>query len=128
MDNLIEFLITIALVALFTIPSWLKKKDGTLATSPLPEPEYEEEMDDETSPFLQNSTEEVPKQQEYFTYETLTDDEETMWNSEMEQPETQVQQLENKEKGEGLLTFEENEVLKGVIYSEIIKKISKYLI
>lgn len=122
MDNLIEFLITIALVALFTIPSWLKKKDGTLATSPLPEPEYEEEMDDETSPFLQNSTEEVPKQQEYFTYETLTDDEETMWNSEMEQPETQVQQLENKEKGEGLLTFEENEVLKGVIYSEIIKK------
>lgn len=122
MDNLIEFLITIALVALFTIPSWLKKKDGTLATSPLPEPEYEEEMDDETSPFLQNSTEEVPKQQEYFTYETLTDDEETMWNSEMEQPETQVQQLENKEKGEELLTFEENEVLKGVIYSEIIKK------
>ncbi len=122
MDNLIEFLITIALVALFTIPSWLKKKDGTLATSPLPEPEYEEKMDDETSPFLQNSTEEVPKQQEYFTYETLTDDEDTMWNSEMEQPETQVQQLENKEKGEGLLTFEENEVLKGVIYSEIIKK------
>ena len=55
MDSFLDFLITIALVALFTIPSLLKKKDAAKANTQAPEPDYDYEMEDEREPFLQNS-------------------------------------------------------------------------
>lgn len=121
MDNLIEFLITIALVALFTIPSWLKKKDIARANPPVPEPEFDEEMDDEAAPFLQNSMEEIPKSEEYFTYETIGDEPDIENKNVRQKPQVKSQQFDNKTEEEGLLSFEDDEVLKGVIYSEILK-------
>ena len=121
MDNLIEFLITIALVALFTIPSWLKKKNIAPTVTPVSEPEYDDEMMDDAAPFLQNSRPDIPNSEEYFTYETIEDEPEFKSKNVRQEPRVKPQQVENKEIEEGLLSFEEDEVLKGVIYSEILK-------
>lgn len=123
MDSFLDFLITIALVALFTIPSLLKKKDAAKANTQVPEPDYDYEMEDEREPFLQNSMEEIPKSGEYFTYETIGDSPEYVFTNEAQAPpKKEVQQTDNKVEGNSLLSLDKEEVLKGIIYSEILKR------
>lgn len=123
MDNLIEFLITIVLVALFTIPSWLKKKDAARPVSPIPEPNYDDESDEYGEPFLQDFEKDIPKSEEYFTYETIGDNPEYEYKiEEPTPPEVKMQQTDNKSEGNNLLSLDKDEVLKGIIYSEILKR------
>ena len=126
MDNLIEFLITIAFVVLFSLPGLLKKKKETQSKRPIftTGPVFEEEDMEEykSEDFLQESPPEIPKQEEYFTYETI---EENSWKEpEMKEKKSAFdsQHSDNKREEGGLLSFEEDEVLKGVIYSEILKR------
>ena len=123
MDNLIEFLITMALVVLFTIPSWLKKKDAARTNSPIPEPDYDVESDGYGEPFLQDFEKDIPKSEEYFTYETIGDTPEYEYKiEEKAHLEKKVQQTDNKSEGDSLLSLDKDEVLKGIIYSEILKR------
>ena len=121
MDNFIEFLITIAFVVLFSLPGLLKKKKETQSKRPVfaPGPVFEEEDPEEyeSEDFLQESTPDIPKQEDYFTYETIEDN---SWKEpEMKETKSVIKSQHPDNKGEegGLLSFEEDEVLKGVIYS-----------
>lgn len=129
MDSILEFLVTLALVVLFSVPSLLKKKkekekekerasrpprahfpDGGLETSP------------DGGSVLHNSPPDIPNGNEYFTYETLEDEAETSRVEPEESPRMNAQPVENKKEEEPLLTLEPDEVLKGVVYSEILKR------
>ena len=122
MDNIIEFLITIALLALFSVPSLLKKKMEAAKKRPVytPDDSYEEEYD--SGEFLRDSVHEIPKQEEYFTYETMEDNSWKEPEIKKSAPVSNSQQLDNKKEEDSLLSFEEEEVLKGVIYSEILDR------
>ncbi len=133
MDSIIDLLITIAVVALFSLPSLLKKKKEAQAKRPVfvPNPEYDEpeevyesayEEVPQSGDFVQKTAPEVPKREEYFTYETIEPEVKMESKQAPKAPPKETQQPENKGKEEGLLSFEEDEVLKGVVYSEILKR------
>ncbi len=122
MDNFLEIIITLAMVALFLFPSLLKsvKETAKKPASYVP-PEEDEDMLEEEA-FLHENASETPKQEEYFTYETMDDDFENKKESQDPVVSDISQQIDNKTDEDGLLTFEEDEVLKGVVYSEILKR------
>lgn len=125
MDSFIEFIVTIALVALFSLPSMLKKKaDKKTAPDVMPEtcPETEGNEDE----IYDSDTVETwynPKEEKgYFTYERMPEPSvaETRAMSTARTETAQV--VEDKSNESSLLDFSEEELLKGVIYSEILKK------
>jgi len=134
MDNIIELLVTIAFVALFSLPSLLKKwkeekpkrpvfvpdTDAVEVEDEVYESRYEETR--ESDDFLQKMSQDIPKQKEYFTCETIEPEVKAASEKASKSTVSKVQQPENKDKEEGLLSFEEDEVIKGVVYSEILKR------
>ena len=122
MDNFLDVIISIAMVALFLLPSLIK---SVKEVNKKPQPRAHPRADVGTQKrreFLHKNESETPKQEEYFTYETMDDD----FENKKENLDPGVldvsQQIDNKTDGDGLLTFEEDEVLKGVVYSEILKR------
>lgn len=122
MDNFLEIIITLAMVTLFLFPSLLKSvKETTKKPASYVPPEVDEDMLEEEA-FLHENASETPKQEEYFTYETMDDDFENRKESQDPVVSDVSQKIDNKIDEDGLLTFEEDEVLKGVVYSEILKR------
>lgn len=122
MDNFLEIIITLAMVTLFLFPSLLKSvKETTKKPASYVPPEVDEDMLEEET-FLHENASETPKQEEYFTYETMDDDFENRKESQDPVVSDVSQKIDNKIDEDGLLTFEEDEVLKGVVYSEILKR------
>lgn len=125
MDSFIEFIFTIALVALFSLPSLLKKKTvKNIDQSVMPEEDFEtEDIQEEMCDVDTVETWHRPEEErEYFTYERMPDasvagksEKTTKWNQ-------TAQVFEDKSNDGSLLDFSEEEVLKGVIYSEILKR------
>ncbi|MBR0305087.1 MAG: hypothetical protein IJQ94_05535 [Bacteroidales bacterium] len=122
MDNFLEVIITIAMVALFLFPSLLKsakevnKKPATRAN-----PDTENEKPKKRSVLHKNASE-IPKQEEYFTYETLDVDSMSTMTQAENFSNSETQQLVNKAEENTLLSLEDDEVLKGIVYAEILKR------
>lgn len=122
MDKFIDVIITLAMVALFLFPSLLKGiKEANKKPAPSVSPEVDTDMP-EVEEFLQKNASKIPKQEDYFTYETMDDNFENRTENKSWSVSDVSQQTDNKIDNEDLLTFEEDEVLKGVIYSEILKR------
>ena len=79
----------------------------------------EEENND--SGMRKNGTK-IPKEPEYFTYETIEDDVEGARKNASNSKKYSSQMVENEEENKEKLTLTEEEIYKGVIYSEILKK------
>lgn len=122
MDKFIDVIITLAMVALFSLPSLLKSIKEAKKKSVQHVPPREDEEMPEMENFLHKKASEIPKQEEYFTYETLDEDpERTMFQAENLHV-SETQRIVNKEEENNLLSLEEDEVLKGIIYAEILKR------
>ena len=122
MDNFLEIIITIAMVALFLFPSLIKSvKEVNKKPVPHVPPSVDEEMP-EMEEFLHEKASQIPKQEEYFTYETLDADSENPMSQAENFSVSSPQRIVNKEEENNLLSLEEEEVLKGIVYSEILKR------
>ena len=122
MDNFLEVIITIAMVALFLFPSLVKsvKEVNKKPTAPVHPNAKNGKPKKKT--VLQKNASEIPKQEEYFTYETLdVDSMNTMVQTE-NFSDSETQQLVNKAEENTLLSLEDDEVLKGIVYAEILKR------
>lgn len=103
-----------------------KKGKKTVVRTPAPtdfKSELEEEIrSNSDDSFLQESKAKIPKQPEYFTYETLDGDGGRLIENPEFEKEKSPQMSENEQKNALNLTFEEEELCKGIIYSEILKR------
>lgn len=80
------------------------------------------ECDMKTSADLQQNRSNVPKEQEYFTYETLDTRDDISSVCSQSKVDSKSQATVNEEENDYSLTLEEEEIYKGIVYSEIIKK------
>lgn len=123
MKSLISFLI---MFALWLVPIIIKSRSSRkkAVSGPRTLIEEEEQMTDvlETESNLLNSDENYENPSEYFTYETLENDSEKSSKKRTEKVSEKVQIAEIEEEPHVELTFDEDEMLKGVIYSEILKR------
>ncbi|MCQ2284463.1 MAG: hypothetical protein MJZ57_06130 [Bacteroidales bacterium] len=70
---------------------------------------------------LQNSEAKIPNQSKYFTYETIGDESNYAHSPVQNPSDVESQVFENEHKKWVDLTLSEEEVYKGIIYSEILK-------
>lgn len=120
-----DFISILILILLGLAPTIIKLVKGEKPTTPKSIPILEDEEDEEAffeSPEMQKSEPNLRNQSEYFTYETLTDLDEPMTESTVKATEEQVQLFDNKEEEVPKLTLEPDEIFKGVIYAEILKR------
>ena len=122
MDNFLEIIITIAMVALFLFPSLLKSvKDVNKKPATHANPDAENVKPKMRSVLHKNASE-IPKQEEYFTYETLDVDSMNTMTQAENFSDSEAQRLVNKAEENTLLSLEDDEVLKGIVYAEILKR------
>lgn len=122
MDKFIDVIITLAMVALFLFPSLLKSiKEVNKKSVPHVPPRVDEEMP-EMEELLHKKVPETPKQEEYFTYETLDEEPARTMTQAENSYVSEPQRIVNKEEENNLLSLEEDEVMKGIIYAEILKR------
>ena len=122
MEDFISILILILLGLAPTIIKLVKgEKTATPKAIPILEDEEEEEAFFETTEMQKNEPN-LRNQTEYFTYETLTDLDEPMTEPTVKASQKQTQISDNKEEETPKLTLEPDEVYKGVIYAEILKR------
>ena len=131
MESLLTLLLLLALwLGPKLIEGLLKKGKETGKTIPTPPP-FEEEFETEEETWepprmnVQNMREtetKSPKEPEYFTYER--DAEEAGPFTEKKEPslEINLQSIDNEDKKKPELHFDNEEIYKGVIYSEILKR------
>ena len=77
-------------------------------------------------PVAASSYEEIPKNQEYFTYETfepeIKEDDNKEESSPFDSVEKNVQIVDNEDEKKLQVSIEMEDIYKGVIYSEILKR------
>ncbi len=125
MDSFIEFIVTIALVALFSMPSLLKKRtDKKAVPNAMPAEDFgADEVQEVMYDADMDETGGQPKQEkEYFTYERMPEVRIADSGATSTKGNHHAQVVEDKRNEHSLLDFSEEEILKGVIYSEILKK------
>lgn len=71
---------------------------------------------------LQKKKEKIPKQAEYFTYDNMDIEEDLSKDECVKDSVFDTQISDNEEKRNIDLSFDENEIYKGIIYSEILKR------
>lgn len=128
----IDILITIGVIAFVLLRAYGKSKKKK--HSPFPQPTVESEpiwetIEDEYGDGEvknQTSYEEIPKNEEYFTYENLepemNDEKRTAGSSSIQDVEMNVQNIERESENLPQFSFDKEELMKGVIYSEILKR------
>jgi len=83
--------------------------------------ELEEKLN-KTDSEMRKKEPKVPKEPDYFTYETLDSQSQEKRIPEVKNDEEILQSVENEEEGGMGLTMSEEEIYKGIIYSEILKR------
>lgn len=120
-----EFLSILILILLGLAPTIIKLVKGEKTTTPKSIPILEDEEEEEAffeTTEMQKNEPNLRNQTEYFTYETLTDLDEPMTEPTAKASQKQTQISDNKEEEIPKLTLEPDEVYKGVIYAEILKR------
>lgn len=98
------------------------KKMKQVLKTPSPISIQREEMEANTNAEMRKTEPKVPKEQEYFTYETMDDDLTKSRVSVEKEEKSNMQSAENERENIPELTLTEEEIYKGVIYSEIFKR------
>lgn len=119
---------TVLLLLIWALPTIIKavkeaKNPTPKVKTPMPD-EYleEDEIDLETNTDLQQNRTNVPNEQEYFTYETIETNDDSSSVSSHSKVNSNMQTTVNEEENKYALTLEEEEMYKGIVYSEILKK------
>ncbi|MCQ2286743.1 MAG: hypothetical protein MJZ76_07695, partial [Bacteroidales bacterium] len=120
-------LTTVLLLLIWGLPIIIKavkesKEPAPRVKTPMPDDFLDEENEPEVNNDLQQNRANVPNRQEYFTYETLDVEGNIVSGYPQNEVDNQPQAPENEEEKEYELTLEEEEIYKGVIYSEILKR------
>lgn len=122
MDNFLEVIITIAMVALFLFPSLIKSvKEVNKKPVKHANPNAKNNQPKKRT-ILHKNASEIPKREEYFTYETLDVDAINAMTQTENFSDSETQQPVNKAEENTLLSLEDDEVLKGIVYAEILKR------
>ena len=128
MESLLTLLLLLALWLGPKLIEGLLKKGKEKVVTP---PPYEEEMEPEEEYWeapktsVQNMQEtgvNSPKETEYFTYERDAEDAGPFTETREPSPQINLQTTDNETKMKPELRFDEEEVYKGLIYSEILKR------
>ncbi len=120
-----DFLSILVLLLLGLAPTIIKlvkgEKNAPAKAIPILEEEDGEEAFYET-PEMQKNAPNLRNQTEYFTYETLTDLDDSIEKPSDLETEKQPQPSDNKAENIPELTMDGDEIYKGVIYAEILKR------
>lgn len=128
MESLLTLLLLLALwLGPKLIEGLLKKGKDQVVTPPPFEEEFETEEEAWEAPGMnvQNMQEtgmNSPNETEYFTYERDVEDTGPFTENIEPSPEMKLQTTDNESKIKPELRFDEEEVYKGLIYSEILKR------
>ncbi len=131
MESLLTLLLLLALwLGPKLIEGLLKKGDVTGKAIPTPPP-FEEEFETEEETWepprmnVQNMREteaNSPNEPDYFTYERDTEEAVPFTEIKDSSPQINLQTTDNEDKMKPELHFDEEELYKGIIYSEILKR------
>lgn len=119
---------TVFLLLIWGLPIIIKavkesKTPSPKVKTPMPDEFLEDDEDNlEMSADLQQKRTNVPNEREYFTYETISEEDAIPSVYPQNDVDNTTQVAVNEVEKEYQLTLEEEEVYKGVIYSEILKR------
>lgn len=125
MDGLVDILITIGIFVIFFASSSrkLKKKKQQMQQQ---QQQKQKAHRPAVRPVMTSSYEEIPKKQDYFTYETFEPEikEEAFEeeSSSVESVEKNVQITDSETEKKPPISLEMEDIYKGIIYSEILKR------
>lgn len=128
MESLLTLLLLLALWLGPKLIEGLLKKGKEQVVTP---PPYEEEMEPEEEYWevpkanvqnMQETEVNSPNEPEYFTYESDAEEMGPFTEKGEPSPKTDLQTIDNENKIKPELHFDEEELYKGVIYSEILKR------
>ncbi len=129
MDKFLEIVFPLLMVVLFAVPSIIKgaKKDVSPPKMNIPPDDFEEnDFELEIDSDLHKTEANIPKEKEYFTYDDIGSYEDISSNRRVENPikdpSVDSQIVDNEDKNIPEVSFDMEDLYKGVIYSEILKK------
>lgn len=120
-----EFLAILFMILVGLVPELVKakkKKTKDLKSPQTPPPYEPDEPVWESDIDMQKTEENLSKGPEYFTLETIEPEVENAGKYVRVKPEKTVQIVDNEEEKNIDLTFDKEELAKGIIYSEILKR------
>lgn len=125
-----SFLSLLAVLAVWLLPIIVKavKEVKNPPVKPSAKPNQEKHFEEQvftttkTETHLPNFGSKLPKEPEYFTYEREDVGNELFTKQYGKPIDDVVQSIDNEDEKDYSLTLEEQEVYKGIIYSEILKK------
>lgn len=126
MEDLISILVLIILGLAPTIIKAVKEKGKVVTPPPVDESEFEETVYETASKKdvskMRQTVPNSPNDSDYFTYETIEPEDGSFVENEMSTAANFSQTTDNEMEKAPQLNFDEEELYKGVIYSEILKR------
>ncbi|MBO4382316.1 MAG: hypothetical protein J5799_05180 [Bacteroidales bacterium] len=126
MEDFISILVLIILGLAPTIIKVIKEKGKVVTPSPVEESEFEDSLYEtdatEDVPKMRQTVTNSPNDSDYFTYETIDPEDDSFSEKEKSTPVNFSQTTDNEVEKMPQLNFDEEELYKGVIYSEILKR------
>lgn len=126
MEDFISILILIILGLAPTIIKAFKEKGKVVTPPPVDESEFEETVYEtaakEDVSKMRQTVPNSPNDSDYFTYETIEPEDGSFVENEMSAAANFSQTTDNEMEKAPQLNFDEEELYKGVIYSEILKR------
>ena len=126
MEDIISILVLIILGLAPTIIKAVKEKGKVVTPPPVDEPEFEdfeyETIAKEDDSKMRQTVTNSPNDSDYFTYETMDPESDSFVEEERKTAVKNLQNTDNEMEKVPQLNFDEEELYKGVIYSEILKR------
>ena len=126
MEDIISILVLIILGLAPTIIKAVKEKGKVVTPPPVDEPEFEdfeyETVAKEDDSKMRQTVTNSPNDSDYFTYETMDPESDSFVEEERKTAVKNLQNTDNEMEKVPQLNFDEEELYKGVIYSEILKR------
>lgn len=126
MEDIISILVLIILGLAPTIIKAVKEKGKVVTPPPVDEPDFEdfeyETIAKEDDSKMRQTVTNSPNDSDYFTYETMDPESDSFVEEERKTAVKNLQNTDNEMEKVPQLNFDEEELYKGVIYSEILKR------
>lgn len=126
MEDIISILVLIILGLAPTIIKAVKEKGKVVTPPPVDEPDFEdfeyETIAKEDDSKMRQTVTNSPNDSDYFTYETMDPETDSFVEEERKTAVKNLQNTDNEMEKVPQLNFDEEELYKGVIYSEILKR------
>lgn len=126
MEDIISILVLIILGLAPTIIKAVKEKGKVVTPPPVDEPDFEdfeyETIAKEDDSKMRQTVTNSPNDSDYFTYETMDPETDSFVEEERKTAVINPQNIDNEMEKVPQLNFDEEELYKGVIYSEILKR------